>query len=227
MGRKISERELEDWICKHCDDELGDYYLPPLGTLIGRQVQVEHGIIDLLSVSMGTTQVIELKKGALKEADVGQVLRYSWDVKWMLKCLAHHYSPFEIAPIPAYFTKQLTELASQFFLYFHCQEKPGVVTESQICSYTGYESIQPVLVGRFANLKVLSAAEAANVKVYTWEYLEKDNAFLFKRQHGQEHYYRISRFPDWAISLTRRIWKDSIGEAELLYRSYNQDSIST
>ena len=220
MGRKIHERELEDWICEHWDDESSEYPSLHLGTLIGRQVQVKHGIMDLLSVDRGTTHVIELKTGALKEADIGQVLRYSWDVKWMLQCLARHHGPPESADIP----EHLAELARQFFLYFHCEEEPWVITEPGICKHVGYRNIQPVLIGKSASLKVLSAAEAVRAEIYTWEYLESENAFSFEWQCGYGQYYEIGHFPDWAVSLTKHIWEDSQKEAEEVYPIWHRST---
>ena len=220
MKRKISERELEDWICEHWDDEGSEYPVPFSGALIGRQVQVEHGIIDLLSVGMGTTRVIELKKGTLKESDIGQVLRYSWDIKWMLQCLARYYNPLDLAGIPDH----LIDLTKQFFLYFHCKDEPWTVTEPGICSHVGYENVQPVLIGKSANLKLLSAAEAARVKVYTWEYLESEKAFSFRWQYSHDMFYRIGRFPSWAILLTEHIREDSREEAKWMYQIWHQSA---
>lgn len=74
MGN-ISEKQLEDWICKHPEDVFGSG-----AEIIGRQIPLPHGKLDLLIYHKGWTYVAELKARPLKEQDVGQVWRYHFDV---------------------------------------------------------------------------------------------------------------------------------------------------
>jgi len=97
-----SEKHLEDWIvnnslrfgspetaCEQFPVDPCDYFwlseetfiLPYVRQLIGRQVRVAHGIIDLLSRGDDSIEVIELKKDAITLESVAQCARYIHDVK--------------------------------------------------------------------------------------------------------------------------------------------------
>jgi len=66
------ERELEEWI------EREPSLLESGLEIVGRQVHVEGGIIDLLALDLqGRWVIIEIKKGSLSRSTVGQALDYA------------------------------------------------------------------------------------------------------------------------------------------------------
>lgn len=97
-----NEKHLENWIVAHLDQfgepcdaaTVPDYVelelfhpsddeiiIPDADRLIGRQVRVRHGIIDLLAKSYEGIRVIELKKDAITLESIAQCARYIHDVK--------------------------------------------------------------------------------------------------------------------------------------------------
>jgi len=73
----VSERELEDYICTHPNIALGESV-----EIIGRQIPLRHGRVDLLAwdSDFGTISVIELKARRIIQKDIAQVTRYFYDV---------------------------------------------------------------------------------------------------------------------------------------------------
>lgn len=77
-----SEKHLEDWIvanqdrfCDHTDSE------PFAARFVARQFRLPSGISDLIAANDRSIGVIELKRGAINEAVLGQTLRYMTDLK--------------------------------------------------------------------------------------------------------------------------------------------------
>lgn len=74
------ERHLEDWI--ETDPDLLQLGL----TIIGRQVKVEGGIIDLLAMdTIGRLVVIEVKRGMLRRETIAQIIDYASSIATMSK----------------------------------------------------------------------------------------------------------------------------------------------
>ena len=86
------ERELEDFLESHID------FLDDNLLIIGRQVQTDNGIIDLMGLDQeGNTVIIELKRGRSKRDVISQILDYA---VWMesrqyddLNIIAKSYRP--------------------------------------------------------------------------------------------------------------------------------------
>lgn len=86
-----SEKHLEDWIVANQDRiALGHYPAnadPPAeniritGRVIGRQVRLPSGRLDLLTAQWGSLTVVELKKGTADSHTFAQVMRYMNDMK--------------------------------------------------------------------------------------------------------------------------------------------------
>lgn len=89
------ERELEDWLMKHPGS------MWPNAALLGRQVCLPHGRLDLLAwmpphgIYCGSLVIVELKAKQIREGDIGQALRYAYDVKEvMVEHVAFDEVPF-------------------------------------------------------------------------------------------------------------------------------------
>lgn len=86
----MSERDTEDWLVAH-PGEFGEG-----AEIVGRQVSVAHGRIDLLVCTVyacsADIEVVELKDCVAKERDVSQVARYCYDVRNDLEAyILYHY----------------------------------------------------------------------------------------------------------------------------------------
>lgn len=155
----ISERELEDYLCEHSELlQFDRFYVPEElfeeseVTIIGRQVVVEHGIIDLLTYCAATypcVSVIELKTKPLQEKDVGQLLRYMWDIRGMLD-FAHN------SPTPAQVVEGFDELSSlREEMFWHIFQDQSFV--------------QGVLIGPSIRSPIAAACQAADIEVCLYE----------------------------------------------------------
>ena len=71
----INEKQLEDYIANDPGCIWNDQ-----AQLLGRQVSIPHGRIDLI-IFYDVLYIVELKARPLQEKDVCQVLRYMRDVK--------------------------------------------------------------------------------------------------------------------------------------------------
>jgi len=155
----VNEYQLENYICEH--PELLEFYRDYLPeemcadsakvAIIGRQVVVEHGIIDLLihcPDNYPTIGVIELKANPIIEKDVGQLLRYMWDMKEMLRS-SHDYSPSEF--IDGF--DEMPELRQDMFWRILGEQPP----------------FQGILIGPSISEQVMAACEAANIEMYLYD----------------------------------------------------------
>lgn len=134
----MREKELEDYICDHPECMPGPF------EVFGRQVRTPHGIVDILGFDDMSINVIELKAGPLREADIGQVLRYTYDVRNTLKQIGR----YNYQPIPKGYR-------GQFFEMF--------------CISKNSPMVLPVLLGKSANRKVLAATEGAGIICMGWK----------------------------------------------------------
>lgn len=187
---EISERELEDFVCENPEEVFFR------GTeIIGRQVKLKHGILDILAWNGEGTYVIELKARPLKEKDIGQVLRYTYDVREGLKqygFIVNLKSSNDGHP------KTLTERAfwrSWFWYTGWGDESEDVV------------AIKPVLIGSSVNRGLLAAAEEAGIYVRLWGYDAETDKFNF-RFPGIVFWHDDGRdslsYPAWAEEIGKR-----------------------
>jgi len=82
--RSFRENELEDFLAVHPGSFLED----DSAVVIGRQVALPHGRLDLL-IFVDTLYIIELKARPLIPKDVAQVLRYQLDIRDLLWNASH------------------------------------------------------------------------------------------------------------------------------------------
>ena len=152
----ISERQLEDYIYQHPELlEFYRFYLPDefhndaKAVILGRQVVVEHGIIDLLVSCQDNypcINIVELKTQAITAKDVGQLLRYIWDIQTLLGYTS--YPPEEF--IDGF--NQLSVLRQEMFAHIH----------------NDVSFLQGVLIGTDVSSNVSAACQAADIEVYLY-----------------------------------------------------------
>lgn len=150
---KISERMLEDWICER-PREIFWHNLE----IIGRQIDLPHGRLDILAWGAGSdVLVIELKARPLQEKDIGQVARYCCDINLALTDIGRAQMPEPKT------NRTLTEeiFASKWQEYH--------------TSLSDHPPAKPVLIGSSVDANMLAAAFGVNVSVFVWSY--KDGSF--------------------------------------------------
>lgn len=144
----MKEKELEDLICQHPRS-----ILSADGIILGRQIPLAHGRLDILAWDYGQTFVIELKVRPLQEKDIGQVLRYTNDVKWHLLIAFQQ--------------------AIKGDQCFDLETWRGNAYADKLMPYANatpgeFPAIQPMLIGPSADSTVLAAAQGADIKVMFW-----------------------------------------------------------
>lgn len=190
MG-SVSERELEDFVCEHPEEVFFR------GTeIIGRQVKLKHGILDILAWNGEGTYVVELKARPLKEKDIGQVLRYTHDVREGLKqygFIVNLKSSNDNHP------RTLTEKA--FWHSWFWYTGWGDETEDVV-------AIKPILIGPSVDKALLAAATEAGIYIRLWSYDIETGRFSFEfpglvfwHDDGRD----VSSYPAWAEKLGKRI----------------------
>jgi hypothetical protein len=193
----LSEKELEDLFCAR-PPQLA-LWTPadrPL-YIIDRQVALPHGILDVLAWD-GLLYVIELKCGAILEKHIGQVLRYTADVRNGLAWAALQTFD-EASPLPS-----LTVHGdlSKYIAAQHFDQSHGITGDSQM--------IFPVLIGKEINEGVLAAAEQAKISVYFW--MEEGGSIYLEDTSPASFFYDDflqGRIPSW-LTQTHRIMLTSV-----------------
>lgn len=87
-----SEKHLENWIFKNgigkvynCLSLTGEYFLHDTAPkLVGSQIQVPYGFIDLLYMYDNSFMIVEIKKGAINSKTLNQILRYAHNIEDLL-----------------------------------------------------------------------------------------------------------------------------------------------
>lgn len=191
---KVSEKQLEDWIVEHWDDT----YIG--GELIGRQLVLPHGRLDLLSVGH-IPEVIELKAERLKEKHVGQLLRYVGDIKGILS--AFYYNTWDDLK-----TSLDTEYEQKEAKDIFCNMFDGISTRAIF-----EDGLEPILIGKSIDAHLLCCAHGAGITVYTWEYNEDTQGFTFKHPCGPHDVQdRIRKWlyanweRDWVLDFVSETW---------------------
>jgi len=185
MGR-ISERQLEDWIVEHWDD------VPFTGDYIGRQIELPHGRLDLLGF-LDVAQVIELKARPLKEKDIGQLLRYTGDIKATLQM--------------AYDCNDKDRLRSLLQTEYQWELVNDILQllASKPTARAGFErSIAPILIGSSVTESILACAYGANIEVYTWKHYEGYGFEFYHHTRGIDFYDAVMAW--WADHVTGCMW---------------------
>lgn len=197
----INERQLEDFICKN-----PEYSLWEGVEVIGRQVSLAHGRLDILAWDGSQTLVIELKARAIQEKDVGQVLRYRRDIESGLDRIGVREYPEDVTLRPKLFNELWTE-------------RHGLST-------IGRYAISPILIGANIDSKTLAAARGGEILVILWRYESTQNAVSFSRpldyagsSFSDSHWN--SPYPWWLRLLNERIKKSCEEECwEVSYRKH-------
>lgn len=187
----ITEKQLEDFVCKH-----PEYMLWNEVEIIGRQIRLPHGILDVLACD-GRALVVELKVCTIKEKDVGQVLRYAYDVGAEIRRLGATEDPMD------YFTLKVSRAARFRDLWI---EYHGM-------SITDYNAVIPVLIGPDITLNAKVAAAGAGIEVFLWKYNEENNTISC---HSPEFLiWREGAYPDWCIEINKRIVASCLHDAAI------------
>lgn len=176
MGRKISERQLEDYVCKYPSACINPGFERFPVKIIQRQVRLNHGILDILARDTYSTLVVELKARALQESDIGQVLRYTFDVTTELQNFCGQSDiEYEYQPLSDEYNK---EFVTQF--YHHTAFGIDPLFRRPII---------PILIGKPSKENFLAAAHAAYIDVIFWSFDSENNRFGFQNAQDIEEKY--------------------------------------
>lgn len=201
MG-EISEQQLEQYIVDHPGALKGDG-----AKVIGRQVPLPHGRLDLLIYRDGFTYVVELKARPLKERDIGQVCRYQSDIVQVMQAIG---------------------LREAWDSILNNEESPPgrEMHDTFIEWATNWNidsrGIRPYLVGPAVTEKVAAAAWGAGVGLIIWR---AEPLPIFTAVKRPEPMFNIPHeFPWWAEDLcdeivvsawhNQKIYEDMDGEQE-------------
>lgn len=188
----MRERDIADWICTYPDTLLDEL------EIIGREVVLEHGRLDLLGWYPCGTQVIELKTGALKERNVGQVLRYRQDVCTELRTIGAWEYPLH-CPNDGYEEKPEDTRFRHAWNWHH-----ALSAESE-----SNPSVQAVLVGASIDSYVLAAASGANIMIMLWRY--RDGEFHFKHIMPGDFFKASGKAAErWAYAISDKATQECI-----------------
>ena len=145
----FKEVELEDWIsCNVCKFLRSDNAL-----VIGRQVNVFHGRIDLLLYD-DSIYIVELKAREIQEKDIAQVLRYTSDIKNIIWSAGYEFcESYTENENRQYFGSSLKKYLEEF----------GNRTLQD--NFT-YSPVVPVLIGTDCKESIVSAMDGIYGEVY-------------------------------------------------------------
>lgn len=172
-----SEKHLEDWIVNNptlftssCGDES---MYPFIDSLVGRQVRLPCGIADLLAVYEDQFIVVELKRGDIDEAVLGQTLRYMADLKriWRqaLFYAMEHHDPDD---------------------YCYWQ----TANFSNVCG--GFPEIGGYIVGHSVTKQaIVDAAHGAGIDIFLYNFRDEQYTFdMLSPSIGEQHMQTIQDF---------------------------------
>lgn len=163
------ERELENWIVNNPDSfgtihDLSECYgskdtMIPFGRIVGRQIVVPSGIIDLLLIDEehGSLIAVELKRGRLDTKPFAQVMRYMHDLREMFFWVWDDICSTSNPDWPHY--------------------RYSVPTMLEISLGTQPEITGMIVGHSLTDSNLLTACEMANVDAYI--YRKVDDSFLF------------------------------------------------
>jgi hypothetical protein len=178
---KISEKMLEDWLCENPEELFGM-------VLLGRQIRLEHGILDILGYRPDIRRpvCIELKARPLKEKDIGQVLRYAYDVDNLMR---GGWSRLERGS-DTWLTKWDHNIMDRMFGGDPENYRDEIFERLFYDEWVNHCS--PTLIGAGVNDSVYAAARSAGIVVLVWSF--EDGVFTFDLDDRKlpEPY-----FPEW------------------------------
>jgi hypothetical protein len=181
----IKEKEIEDLICRR-----PSCILPEGAVILGRQIPLAHGRLDVLAWNYGITYVIELKARPLQEKDIGQVLRYTHDVKRHLFVAFHN----AIRQDP----------------HFELESWRGNTYADALMPFANavpdeFPAIQPMLIGSAAGSSVMAAAGGACIEVLVWSANEEKLEMSFSHVPFHESIdAALHSTPDWASNVVAK-----------------------
>jgi hypothetical protein len=204
---KVSEKMLEDWICEN--PKVIYYNIE----ILERQLRLKHGVLDLLGWSDGFGLLaIELKRGTLREQDIGQVLRYTHDINKILSDMWFELDMFiEESPdvdqaIIDHLKKMRQNISKTFTESLYCE----MLKDSPKCT--------PMLIGKSIDEKTFAAAEGCGAHVLVWVYDEETQTIRIRPTDLEligegftEHY------PNWSIDCVQRHLKKMAWDADFLF----------
>lgn len=183
----ISEKELEDYICEYPE------IVQPSLYIIDRQAQLPHGRLDILGMMNDRPVVMELKAGALREKDVGQILRYRHDMLDLLTKRSFD-APWERLNEEGEFEPQSyrERVATQEWYRRHgtCGPSPN-----------GYPVIYALLIGASVDEYTYTAALGGEIDVALW-HCDEDGIFITWPEIDTETWWSRSALPQWTDAVS-------------------------
>ncbi|MCK9597667.1 MAG: hypothetical protein M0R06_01425 [Sphaerochaeta sp.] len=164
---QIPERRFEDYVVEHIEEAVGFGGVE----VIGRQITLPNGILDVLAFDneCGRPLVIELKVEPLKEQDIGQVLRYTSDVADILR-----YRVCAKWDIPT--DTRLAGFCEEVSTFTHGFGNGDLF--KQYALEANESPIVPILIGTYANSKIIAAAQFPLVLLRIW-HIDAHGDFVF------------------------------------------------
>jgi hypothetical protein len=169
----IPENVLEDWICDNPEDALGTGML-----IIGRQVKLKRGALDILAFSMpdnfsnGYTLIIELKARPIKSADISQVLRYTYHVKELFRTIIS-----EETSLGRRNEKTIEHYLGTTFASDEALKRWGRYSDYHGITDQDEWFFTPVLIGTDISDNEATAAHEAGIAVLLWAFDRKQLTF--------------------------------------------------
>lgn len=158
----ISEKQLEDWICRN-STEFNSFPFE----VIGRQVKLEHGILDILGWSEAFGALaIELKAGPLKEPVIAQVLRYTHDINDVFRS--------EWATMEMWEQDQISEAPNMYeddlVIIENLRGKRAKTLTEDVCANILQDppKCTPFLIGTSIDMNTYAAIQGAGGLVLLW-----------------------------------------------------------
>lgn len=186
----MNEKGLESLIC----DNPRALKSAELDTvhILGRQIKLSHGILDVLAVRHSDTLfilpeilVVELKAVPIKEKDVAQVGRYVYDVHRIISYILMDEPWVAYHPPRTAYRENLVEN------HYGYKSVPG--------KYMGVMGgTIPILIGKgIPNEKLLAAAYGVGVEIYEW--VETENGIGFRLHEPDDYYDTPQLLPRWGV----------------------------
>jgi hypothetical protein len=199
---KAPEAMLERFICQHpeCLDSKFDTRLGGTErTVIGRQIQLPHGRLDVLmwtkykGLPTSALHVLELKARQLEEKDVGQVGRYVADVRAVLDRAWKEWGPD---------------------IYDKLYDDPDLWNEfgEMLDEWTGSSIIVPILIGTSVSRQVITASKAIKAHIYTWSHNAEANTIRLDLVNDTEAASNV--LPDWAKDVHAKMFNLAVEHIE-------------
>lgn len=190
----ISEKQLEDWICEHPETVMPDLQI------IGRQVPLEHGILDILGTNGMAIYAIELKAGPIKGAHIGQVLRYVHDINRIITDFQ-----FALDGDTSYRGEPLPPIDDDMVKFYErVTTKPRTLEEQLYFEELedNFASCRPLLIGTSIDPNTQAALEGAHSWLGLWSY-DEDKHEIAVTMPTHDLPKTTQAFPKWVQSMMR------------------------